>query len=624
MKRGIALLLALVLILAMAPAARAAAPELTAADVLPMTAEPDRLEPLAAVSSDNGYACWVVPVFETYGQAAVIGRTMYVHYRANTNGLGSSGGYVGIMIYEGTYDSLTDASEPVAAYADAVGNYSAFNLSYEWNTKGCRQGDYTALFFVADVEMNVVAASAADLYLSKTEIPLKSIDAYVYELDDTPDVMYTSLDSSGSSYSIGVLYEPYHTTVARSVDVHTGTYGTYTGSNKTDMAELLGFFPPFDLNELWDPCDVTVTYTGAGPFASGVSECKDIIRVVFKHENEVVHFDDNVTMVCMGGVYQIPIYGPEGTGEVTIINGNPYALEILDVRDGYITLRPLSQDRSELSICADGAWDRMEIWPHREHSWWGREQAPTCTEDGCTYKECYNCGMIKDKVIKPALGHNVAEPVVTAEPTATRDGAGTGHCSRCNQDVEVVIPRIFLDTKPGAFYSAPLDYCYANGIVSGMTENTFGPALELNRAQLVTMLYRNAGSPAVEGESPYADVPAGAYCTDAVIWAYENGVVSGYEDGTFRPLNSINRQEIVTMLYSYVGMLGKDSGERDDLSAFDDLDDLMLYALEPMQWAVANGVVQGTSSTTLSPRQSAIRAQAVTILYRVFVDILGA
>ena len=623
MKRSIALLLALVLVLAMAPAAQAAAPKLTAADVLPMTTAPDRLASLSPASVEDGYTCWVLPTFETYGQSAVIGRTMSLHFRANAMGLGEAEGYAGVLIYKGTYDSLTDSSQPVAQYITEASDYPAHNLSYGWKTKGCSQGDYTALFFVADQNMNVVAASAADLYLSKTEIPLKSIDTYIYELDDTPDEMYTSLDSNGSGYSIGVLYEPYHTTVDRWTKVSGGEYGVYGGSNKADMQELRGFIPPFDLSELWDPCDVTVTYTGAGPFASGVKECKDTIRVVFKPEDEVIHFEKNMTRVCMGGVYRIPVYAPEGTGPATVINGNPYALEILDARDGYITLRPLTLDRSELSVCADGAWDRMEIWPQWEHDWRSEESEPTCTEDGCTYKRCTVCGMIADEVIKPALGHKVAEPVVITEPTATRDGVYTGYCSSCAQDVEVAIPRIFQDTKPGQFYSDPLDYCYENGFVSGMTENTFGPALNLNRAQLVTMLYRHAGSPAVEGESPFRDVPAGAYCTDAVIWAHQNGVVSGYGDGTFRPVNDITRQEIITILHSYVVMQGKDNGARDDLAAFEDLDMLMPYALEHMRWAVANGVMQGISPNTLGPQQNAIRAQTVTILYRVFVDILG-
>lgn len=626
MKRSIAFLLAIVLVLAMVPAANAATgmPKLepTAADVLPLTSAPNRYETQAA-TTDSCYTSWVLPTFETYGKATVIGRTLYLNYRVNAMGLGEAEGYAGVMIYKGTYDSLTDDSQPVATHVKEVSDYPAHNLSYGWKTKGCKQGDYTALFFVADADMNVVAASAADLYLSKTEIPLESIDTYVYELDDTPDVMYTSLDSGGSGYSIGIIFEPYHTTVDRYTDERTTGYGGTGGSNKADMAELRSFMPPFDLSELWEPCDLVVTYTGAGPFADGVTECKDTIRVEFKHESEVVHFEKNMSRACMGGVYEIPVIAPEGTGEILVMNGNPYALEILDARDGVITLRALTLDRSELSVCADGAWDRMEIWPQREHDWKEESKNATCTADGYTRTYCRDCGMIADEVNIPALGHDVAEPVVVTEPTATKDGIAAGHCARCDLDVELTLSRIFTDTQPDRFYSDALDYCYENGIINGLDEHTFGPTATLNRAQLVTMLYRHAGSPAVEEGTDFTDVPEGQFYSAPVAWASANGIVNGYSDGSFQPAAPITREQIVTMLHRYVVMLGRDNGARDDLAAFEDIDMLHEYAEEPMQWAVANGVINGLSQTVLGPQQSANRAQTVTILYRIITGTLA-
>ena len=137
------------------------------------------------------------------------------------------------------------------------------------------------------------------------------------------------------------------------------------------------------------------------------------------------------------------------------------------------------------------------------------------------------------------------------------------------------------------------------------------------------MLYRHAGSPVVEGECTFADVPAGQFYTEAVMWASANGIVNGYEDGSFRPGDVITREQIVTMLYRYVVSLGKDNGERNDLSAFEDLDMLRAYALEPMQWAVANGVINGLSETTLGAQESANRAQTVTILYRIITGTLA-
>ena len=627
MKRSIAMALVLVMVLAMVPAANAAATdptklEIRTADVLELTSAPNRYEALAA-QSEEPYTCWVLPYFEIYGKAAVIGRTLSLNYWVNGMGLGEAEGYAGVQIFKGTYESLTDDSQPVASHVEEVSDYPAHNLSYGWKTKGCKEGDYTALFFVADANLNVVAASAADLYLSKKEIPLSGIDIYVYELDDTPDEMYTSLDSSGSGFSVGIIFEPYHTTVDRYTEDYSGGMLGFGGSNKADMSTLLSIIPPFDLNELWDPMEYTVKYTGAGPFASGVKGCEDTIRVEFKYESEVVHFPGSMKRVCLGEVYEIPVTAPEGTGEIMVMNGNPYALEILDARDGVITVRALTLDRSELSVCADGAWDRMEIWPQREHDWRTEVRNPTCTEDGYSRKVCDDCGMISDEVIKSALGHDVAEVVVLSEPTATKDGLSAGYCSRCEQNVELPISRIFTDTQPDWFYSDALDYCYEKGIINGLSATTFGPGATLNRAQLVTMLYRHAGSPEVEGENLLTDVPEGQFYTNAVIWASINGIVNGYEDGSFRPGKEITRQEIVTMLHRYVVSLGKDNGERSDLAAFTDLDQLMGYAADAMQWAVANGIINGISETQLGPQQSANRAQTVTIFYRIITGTLG-
>lgn len=629
MKRSIAMLLALVMVLALVPAASAAVPELpkleiTAAEVLPLTSEPNRYDALAAEAGADPYTCWILPRFEIYGKAAVIGRTMSLNYWANTMGVGEEEGYAGVMIYKGTYDSLTGDSEPVATHVKAVSDHYSHNLSYGWDTKGCSQGDYTALFFVMDADMNVVAASAADLYLSKTEIPLSGIDIYVYELDDTPDEMYTSLDGNGSGFSIGIIFEPYHTTVNRYTDERGGELMGYGGSQKANMATLYSIMPPFDLSELWDPIEFTVTYTGAGPFAEGVTECKDTIRIVTKYDTEVVHFEKSMTRACMGGIYEIPVIAPEGTGEIMVMNGNPYALEILDARDGVVTVRALTLDRSEISVCADGAWDRMEIWPQREHDWRSEDQDPTCTADGYSRNRCDDCGMIENEVIVPALGHDVAEPVTAAEPTATKDGLATGHCARCDLDVEIVLSRIFIDTAPGRFYSDAVDYCYENGIINGISANTFGPGMELNRAQLVTMLYRHAGSPEVTEAASFCDVPEGAFYSKAVAWANANGIVKGFpEDNTFRPGTAITREQLVTMLHRYAVLLEADNGQRAELTAFEDLDQLRAYALEPMQWAVANGVINGLSETVLGPQSSANRAQTATILYRFITSVLA-
>lgn len=608
MKRSIALLLVLLMVLALAPGAEAAMPKLTAADVLPLADVPNRYQPMS--SEALGYGCWIVPEFETYGKAAVIGDLMEIRGRVCAEAL-TDDAIVGLMIFEGTYDDITEDSVPVVTQAYyAVGGHGSYTEAFDWKTAGFSAGDYTAYFFIMDEEENVVFASVADLYLSEKEIPVTGIDIYVYELDDTPDEIALPQDGA---FSYGVIYEPYHTTSSRDYQILGGDGLSYGGSEKPDGAVLVW------VRGVDGAATLTITYDGA--VWAGAEPPQDTLRVVIRDESEMAVFANDYIRSCNGAWAEVPIHAPVGT-ECMIYNGNPYQVEI-KIENNTLYARGLCHGEGELSVVSGNAIDRIEI-RSGDHSCREESKVPTCTEDGYVRQICEYCGALAAETVKPAEGHKPEDVEVVEQPTATKDGVGTGHCSRCDQDVEVVISRIFIDTKPGKFYSEALDYCYANGIINGMSENTFGPDHELNRGQLVTMLHRLAGSPAVEGESPFTDVHAGAYYADAVIWANRNGIVMGYDDGTFRPDEVIIREQIVTMLHRYVVMLEKDNGARDDLSAFTDLDMLHSYALEPMQWAVANGVVNGMSETVLGPRGYATRAQTVTMLHRIIIGILEA
>lgn len=205
--------------------------------------------------------------------------------------------------------------------------------------------------------------------------------------------------------------------------------------------------------------------------------------------------------------------------------------------------------------------------------------------------------------------------------TATKDGLGTGACLYCGELTEVVISRIFLDTSGTAYYSDAVDDCYARGVIKGITENRFGPNQSLTRGMLVTMLYRYAGSPAMTGQTHFTDVGENRYYSQAVAWAEETQVANGYPDGTFRPDQNINREQLVTMLFRYVRSQEADNGLRDSLSDFDDGDKVSNFAWEPMQWAVANQVIYGITPTTLGPQTQATRAQTATVLYRTLASL---
>lgn len=179
----------------------------------------------------------------------------------------------------------------------------------------------------------------------------------------------------------------------------------------------------------------------------------------------------------------------------------------------------------------------------------------------------------------------------------------------------------FLDIAPGAWCYDAVRYVYEAGLMNGTSATTFTPNASTTRGMIVAILYRLEGSPDA-GRSGFSDVDPSAYYASAVSWASANGIVNGYEDNTFRPGNRITREQLAAFLYRYVRYKGGDVSDRANLSGYADARQIASYALEPLQWANARGLVNGTSPTTLTPGGSATRAQAAVILTRLMENIL--
>ena len=161
-----------------------------------------------------------------------------------------------------------------------------------------------------------------------------------------------------------------------------------------------------------------------------------------------------------------------------------------------------------------------------------------------------------------------------------------------------------------------VDYMVGMGYMNGMSGTMFGPNVELNRAMMVTILYRIAGAPAVEEDSTFTDVPAGVFYTAPVAWAVENGITNGVSANLFAPDKSLTRQELVTFLHRFAKYMQYDVTKTTDLSVYTDADKVQPYAVEAFEWAVASGVINGTSATTLSPENTTTRAQVCIMVSR--------
>lgn len=172
----------------------------------------------------------------------------------------------------------------------------------------------------------------------------------------------------------------------------------------------------------------------------------------------------------------------------------------------------------------------------------------------------------------------------------------------------------FVDVKSGDWFYDAVKYAYENGLMNGTSETIFAPNGTMNRAMIVTVLYRLEKTPAVTTAAKFTDVPAGQWYSDAVAWAAANNIVNGYNETTFGPMNAVTREQMAAILYRYEQYKGMDTVTlEENLSRFPDKDKVSAYAVPAMQWAVGQKVINGNADGTLNPTGTATRAQVAQI-----------
>ena len=225
----------------------------------------------------------------------------------------------------------------------------------------------------------------------------------------------------------------------------------------------------------------------------------------------------------------------------------------------------------------------------------------------------------------PDRGYQVGSVAVTdrfGDPVAVTEQAdGTYTFTMPNGQVTVTVtfaeaPLPFPDVAEGDWFYDAVRYAYETGLMDGVGDSLFAPNSETTRAQLVTILYRLAGQPAVSGDLPFTDVESGTWYTDAVLWAAQNGIVNGVSETEFAPGEDITREQLAVILYRYAAYQGYDVSQRADLSGFGDASSISGYAQEALSWAHAQGLVLGFEDGSLRPQGTASRAQIAAVLMR--------
>lgn len=224
--------------------------------------------------------------------------------------------------------------------------------------------------------------------------------------------------------------------------------------------------------------------------------------------------------------------------------------------------------------------------------------------------------------VTPDSGYKLGELVVTDRDgkklELTDKGNGQYTFTMPSGKVEVVAEFVkeveispFADVETDAYYYDAVKWAVEKGVTNGVSETLFGPDQACTRAQIVTFLWRAAGSPEPKSGSSFADVAADAYYAKAVAWAVENGITKGTSETTFHPDETCTRAQGVTFLYRALGKLAAAQAGFTDVAADS-------YYADAVNWAAENGVTKGISETLFGPDGSCTRAQIVTFLYRAY------
>ena len=229
----------------------------------------------------------------------------------------------------------------------------------------------------------------------------------------------------------------------------------------------------------------------------------------------------------------------------------------------------------------------------------------------------------------PALGHQWGQWTVEQEADCFHDGKETRTCATCSETESRIVPanagncpsKDFQDLDCTRWYHEGVDFMVRNTYMNGVSETIFSVNGKVTRGQVVTILYRVAGMPSVEGlENPFQDVSAGKFYTNAVTWAFNEGIVMGTSETIFAPDVSITREQIAAILYRYDG---ENTVKEDNLSDFSDGTNVSNFAKDAMNWAVTNGLINGIGTgetATLSAKTTATRSQIAVILMRYLTE----
>ncbi len=174
----------------------------------------------------------------------------------------------------------------------------------------------------------------------------------------------------------------------------------------------------------------------------------------------------------------------------------------------------------------------------------------------------------------------------------------------------------FSDVKESDWFYGAVKEMFEGNYMGGTSDSKYEPQAEGKRSEIVTVLYRLDGSQKAEGELKFSDITKNTELADAAVWASQCGIAAGYPDGTFKPDQSVSRQELAIFIYKYAQYKGLDTSVKGDLNIFKDKGDIADWSKEAVTWAVGSGLISGMGDGTMAPKGTTTRAQLASLFNR--------
>lgn len=445
--------------------------------------------------ANNNY---IIPAPWSFGQTVVVGQKMLLDIEINDEGV--DGGYIIAEIYKGTFDSVGGNDKPIGSIEQNAenGNYT---LQLGWETKGLTEGNYVVFYGIIDKDYNVVTASYADLYLSKTEIPLTSVDIFVYELDVLEDEAVDStpekvLADVNTQFSVALNYEPYHTTADRKFTMSTS-----------------GSVSAADATYVYGTGVATAAEPGTGTVTLSCGNVSDTMTVYVKN---------------LGNHAVTPVTAHELDPETMTVIKEPTA-----TKDGEAT--------GTCTICGE----EVTVVLPRVFSDTNGEQWYSDAVDYCYENELVN---------------GVADHQFAPSHSLTR-GQLVTILYRMEGNPETEGTLEFTDVTTGSFYSDAVLWASKNQIVNGYENGTYQPNRNITREQLATMLfryvqYKDADNGSRSDLVGFEDAgKISSYAKEAFQWAVENEIVNGVTATRLKPYGQATRAQAAQLLYKLAAYL---------------------------------------------------------------------